>query len=154
MGRLLVVRSLNEGIFIGDNIHVKLVKQRGKRSTWLVTAPDDITILRDELTVEPLAPPSIKSFRQDRKEQAKPKIDLQMQAKDGSAPSPWEITEALRVKLGDPEGSVVGMCCVSKEGCCQTDIPDDYYGPGVYSVWFSPSDSDKPVVSVNVEVAS
>jgi sRNA-binding carbon storage regulator CsrA len=156
MGHLVISRQGGEGVSIGDT-HVKVVRVRGKRATLLITANDSIPITRDEFLLRRESPAKEPSgdaplARIARKGKSVPSIELTMPAKDGKAPSPWEITEVLRTKLGDTEGRVAGVTCVSKGGCEYDDVPDGYYGPGKYCVCFAPGDETKPVVSVNLEV--
>lgn len=46
---LVVHRSEGEGIFIGPDVHVVLVKNGKGRTTIGVRAPENVLVLRDEL---------------------------------------------------------------------------------------------------------
>lgn len=53
---LVLSRKLNESIMIGDSIVVTVVEIRGNKIRLGITAPPDVTILRDD--VKHLAPPA------------------------------------------------------------------------------------------------
>ena len=46
---LVLTRKPNEGIFIGDNIFIKVTAVNGNQVKIAIDAPDDVKILREEL---------------------------------------------------------------------------------------------------------
>lgn len=52
---LVLSRRLGEHIWIGENIRLTVVSIKGSRVQLGLQAPDDVPILRDELTAKPQA---------------------------------------------------------------------------------------------------
>jgi carbon storage regulator CsrA len=46
---LTLSRKAGQGIWIGDNVHIKITKVVGGKATIAVSAPRKVCILRDEL---------------------------------------------------------------------------------------------------------
>ena len=46
---LALTRKEEDGIMIGDDIHIKVIKIASNKVRLLIDAPEDVVILRDEL---------------------------------------------------------------------------------------------------------
>lgn len=46
---LILSRKINESIVVGDNIRIKILDVKGDKVKIGILAPDDVSVLRDEL---------------------------------------------------------------------------------------------------------
>ena len=51
---LILSRQVNQKVLIGDNISIKVCAIRGSRIKLWIDAPDDISIMREEIALTPI----------------------------------------------------------------------------------------------------
>ena len=59
---LVLSRLLNEGIWIGEDIHVIVTRIKGSQVRLGIDAPDDVVIMRDELCGQAELVPLLRSI--------------------------------------------------------------------------------------------